>query len=88
LGGGAGSATIISLRPFPWGIGMGVLMITCPVTGKQFSTGLQIEEKDVAALPDYETATLCPYCKQFHRWRPADASWLDALPPSDWIENQ
>jgi hypothetical protein len=40
---------------------MGVLIITCPVTGKHFSTGLQIEEKDVATLPDYETTTLCAY---------------------------
>jgi hypothetical protein len=45
---------------------MGVLVMTCPVTGKEFSTGLQIDEKDVIALPDYETATLCPYCKQLH----------------------
>jgi hypothetical protein len=44
---------------------MGVLVMTCPVTGKEFSTGLQIDEKDVIALPDYEAATLCPYCNSF-----------------------
>jgi hypothetical protein len=67
---------------------MGVLLITCPATGKELSTGLQIDEKDAVTLPDYETATLCPYCGQLHRWRPKDTRWVEALPPSEWIENQ
>jgi thiol-disulfide isomerase/thioredoxin len=56
---------------------MGVLLITCPATGKRFSR-----------LPDYEAATWCPHCKKLHRWRPAEARWVEALPPGDWIENQ
>jgi hypothetical protein len=66
---------------------MGVLVITCPATGKEFSTGMQIDERETAGLPDYETSTLCPYCKRLHRWRPKEARWVEALPPSDWIEN-
>lgn len=66
---------------------MGVLLITCPATGKRFSTGLNIDQDEVARLPDYEAAT-CPHCKKLHRWRPAEARWVEALPPGDWIENQ
>ena len=53
-----------------------------------FRGGLQIDEKDAVTLPDYETATLCPYCGQLHRRRPKDTRWVEALPPSEWIENQ
>jgi hypothetical protein len=60
---------------------MGVLVITCPATGKEFSTGIQIDERETAGLPDHETSTLCPYCKRLHRWWPKEARWVEALPP-------
>jgi hypothetical protein len=31
---------------------MGVLLIKCPVTGREFSTGLQISANDAPTLPD------------------------------------
>jgi hypothetical protein len=65
---------------------MGVLLITCPTTGKDFSTGLQVEEREVPTLPDYGHPL--PLLQKLHRWRPADAKWVEALLPPDWIENR
>jgi hypothetical protein len=67
---------------------MGVLLITCPVTDKEFSTGLEIDRGDVSMLPDVESEALCTFCEHVHRWRPRQARWVDAIPPDDWIENQ
>jgi len=52
---------------------MGVLMINCPDTGKEFSTGIEIESEHVRKLPDVVTFTQCPYCRVVHGWRVADA---------------
>jgi hypothetical protein len=67
---------------------MGILLIKCPTTGKEFSTGVNIHRETVSALPDYETWTNCPHCNQLHRWRPKDARWVEALSTEDWIENK
>jgi hypothetical protein len=68
---------------------MGVLVITCPETGKKFSTGIQIEQRDTKQI-DIETvaSSLCPYCREVHEWRYRDAEYVDALPPEDWVENK
>jgi len=67
---------------------MGVLLITCPLTGKRFSTGIQIEWDDFYQI-DSSTVMIshCPYCSEDHEWRYRDAQWVPAIPPSDWIEN-
>jgi hypothetical protein len=68
---------------------MGVLLITCPLMGKKFSTGIQIEWEDFEQI-DSNTVMIshCPYCKRDHEWCYRNAQWMPALPPEDWIENQ
>jgi GAF domain len=67
---------------------MGVLLITCPDTEKEFSTGLQLPAEDVYMLPDVVSKARCPHCRKTHKWRPREARYADAIPPQDWIENQ
>jgi hypothetical protein len=52
---------------------MGVLMIQCPSTGREVSTG--IEMIDVEQLPAVKATTVCPACGRVHEWTKHDA-WL------------
>jgi hypothetical protein len=67
---------------------MGVLLVTCPVTGKEFSTGLLIDKDSLPALQGVESSAHCPYCKTEYKWHPREARYVDAIPPQDWVENQ
>jgi hypothetical protein len=68
---------------------MGVLVVTCPKTGKKFSTGIQIDKDDLYTISQNTvSASYCPYCKQDHKWRYHGAEWVVALPPEDWVENK
>jgi hypothetical protein len=39
---------------------MGVLMLKCPQTGQEFSTGIYLEEDSFKRLPDTVTKAACP----------------------------
>jgi hypothetical protein len=52
---------------------MGVLMIQCPSTGREVSTG--IEMLDVEQLPAVKATTVCPACGRVHEWTKHEA-WL------------
>jgi hypothetical protein len=68
---------------------MGVLVVTCPDTGKRFSTGIQIDKDDLYTISqDTVGASYCPYCKQDHKWRYRDAEWVAVLAPEDWVDKQ
>jgi hypothetical protein len=67
---------------------MGVLLITCPATGKEFSTGIQVDQLTALSLPNVPAAARCPHCQTDHFWKPQDARYAEAIPPPDWIENQ
>jgi hypothetical protein len=68
---------------------MGVLLITCPATGKEFSTGLNVAKDALKGLPrNQETIAFCPYCKLEHKWRTRNARYVDAIPAGDWVENK
>jgi hypothetical protein len=43
---------------------MGVVLIKCPVTGREFSTGLQISANDAPTLPDALSQARCPHCRR------------------------
>ncbi len=66
---------------------MGVLVIKCPVTGREFSTGIQTDAASLALMPNEVGQAKCPYCLTKHSWRPLDARLVDGLPPADWVEN-
>jgi hypothetical protein len=67
---------------------MGFLLIICPVTGKEFSTGVQVDEDSLKTLRDIEATARCPHCHADHSWNPIEARYIEALPPKDWAENQ
>jgi hypothetical protein len=67
---------------------MGVLIIKCPNTGRDISTGIETDKDTFAAMPNDVVETRCPHCRTKHSWRPRDARLIDAIPPCDWIENQ
>jgi len=52
---------------------MGVLMIECPSTGREVSTG--IEMLDVEQLPTVKATIVCSACGRIHEWTKHDA-WL------------
>jgi len=52
---------------------MGVVMIQCPSTGREVSTG--IEMLDVNELPAVKATAVCPACGRIHEWTKHDA-WL------------
>jgi hypothetical protein len=61
---------------------MGVLMLMCPTTGREFSTGIFADEETFKTLPNTVTNAACPHCGQLHRWwaneaRLADGDQLD-----------
>jgi hypothetical protein len=54
---------------------MGVLMIQCPSTGREVSTG--IEMLDVDQLPAVKATTVCPACGRVHEWTKYEARLAD-----------
>jgi hypothetical protein len=56
---------------------MGVLMLKCPQTGRESSTGLHLEEDSFKRLPDTVTKAACPHCGQLHSWWTRDARLSD-----------
>jgi len=68
--------------------GMPVILIECPIGGREFSTGIIIDKASFDVLREVTARALCPYCGQEHEWRKSDARLAEAVPPDEWIENQ
>ena len=64
----------------------GVLVVTCPTTGKDFSTGILTDRASLTLTPQELTRSHCPHCDVEHSWRTKDAKLVEALPPSKWVE--
>ena len=52
---------------------MGIIMIKCPVTGRDVSTG--IETMGIEELPAVTAKMVCPACGRVHDWITTNA-WL------------
>jgi len=65
---------------------MGVLAVTCPTTGKDFSTGILTDAASFARLSQELMLSRCPHCHLDHSWWTKDAKLVPALPPSARIE--
>jgi hypothetical protein len=65
---------------------MGALILNCPTTGRDFSTGINVDQDTFRKLPDTVTKARCPHCGLTHRWWTREARWIDSLPPSQWVE--
>ena len=64
---------------------MGQLMIRCPMTDRNFSTGMEADSKELKRVPYTRIAVRCPYCGLEHTWGPRDAPLGQSVPPSEWI---
>jgi hypothetical protein len=55
---------------------MGVLMVRCPNTTQEVSTGIEIEAESFATLPDKLVASQCPLCGFEPVWLKCDARFI------------
>jgi len=54
---------------------MGTLMIKCPKTECEISTGIQMDRSTFHKMPVFVARTLCPICQIQHEWF-ATAAWV------------
>jgi len=62
---------------------MGVVMIKCPKTGRDISTGMTVDRARFNSTPVFFANTYCPICRATHEWFAKDA-WVcepHAKPP-------
>jgi hypothetical protein len=65
---------------------MGALMIKCPTTGHEFSTGIQIEEDTLERLPETTARSLCPHCAEEHFWSTRESRLVESFGATPGIE--
>jgi hypothetical protein len=54
---------------------MADILVLCPKTGREVSTGLKTEWVMFETLPGIQMPLTCPACDGTHNWRPKDA-WI------------
>jgi small ligand-binding sensory domain FIST len=54
---------------------MGALMIKCRETGQDLYTGIDLDERTFAYVPDVSMQTACPYCGATHGGGRAKRIW-------------
>jgi hypothetical protein len=57
---------------------MAMLMVLCPYTAKEISTGIETEADVLKQLPRVQAAVLCPVCNEKHFWTCDDAMLAEA----------
>jgi len=62
-------------------VSMAVLMLRCPMSDRNFSTGIEIDPNGFKLMSDAIRIARCPYCQQEHSWRPYDAWMMESIPP-------
>jgi hypothetical protein len=55
---------------------VGVVMIICPKTGNEISTGMETDRSTFSYTPVFFGRTYCPVCRTHHEWFAKDA-WVD-----------
>jgi hypothetical protein len=58
-----------------------VVMVRCPNTGRELSTGIEMDAATFEQLPEIRSQIICPLCKLNHIWSTRQA-WLDNPAPS------
>ena len=64
---------------------MGTLMVKCPDTGRDISTGLVVDRRRFNVTPVFFARVFCPACQAEHEWFAREA-WVcdsDSPEPSD-----
>ena len=64
---------------------MALLMLRCPMTDRNFSTGINTDSERLRLIPDTRIAAHCPYCGQEHPWGPRDAFLAESIPLGEQI---
>jgi transposase-like protein len=54
---------------------MGIVMIRCPATGREISTGIAVDRPRFECTPVFFAKTYCPLCRAEHQWFAKDA-WV------------
>jgi hypothetical protein len=54
---------------------MGTVMIKCPQTGREISTGLEVDASSFRATPVFFARSYCPICCTEHEWF-AQQAWV------------
>jgi hypothetical protein len=66
----------------------GVVMVRCPTTGRELSTGVEMDAATFERLPDIRLRIKCPVCSLDHNWSTREA-WLGnpapSTPPFPWL---
>ena len=65
---------------------MGVLLTICPNTGREFSTGIQVDKDTFRGLPDVLAQSRCPYCGLRHSWWKREVQFANSIHPAQWVE--
>ena len=55
---------------------MGIVMIRCPATGRDISTGIKVDRPRFECSPVFFAQTFCPFCRTEHQWFAKDA-WVE-----------
>jgi hypothetical protein len=55
---------------------MGIVMIRCPATGREISTGIKVDRPRFECSPVFFAQTFCPFCRTEHQWFAKDA-WVE-----------
>jgi hypothetical protein len=55
---------------------VGVVMIICPKTGNEISTGMETDQSTFSHTPVFFARTYCSVCRTHHEWFAKDA-WVD-----------
>jgi len=56
----------------------GVVMVKCPATSRELSTGVEMDAAMFERLPDIRSRIKCPVCNLDHDWSTRDA-WLGGV---------
>jgi hypothetical protein len=59
---------------------MGVVMIKCPKTGREISTGITTDRVRFNSTPVFFASTYCPICRATHEWFAKDAWVCETVP--------
>ncbi len=59
---------------------MGTVMIRCPETGREVSTGMRADRDRFRATPVFFARSLCPICRTEHEWFAQEAWVCDGDP--------
>ena len=60
---------------------MPILLLRCPNTGGEVSTGLNVDAHTFADLPDKLVTSNCPLCEEDHTWLKCDARYVETKIP-------